>query len=72
MKVASARRPANPSSWMTLSLVDRLNNLEHDDLDDDLEFEDLEHDLDFFSILCFSSPSFNQLWTLCLNESTFS
>ena len=58
---------------MALSLVDSFDDLELDDLDDDLELVDLEHDdLDFFSILCISSPSLNQLWTLCLNENTFS
>ena len=58
---------------MALSLVDSFDNLELDDLDDDLELVDLEHDyLDFFSIPCISSPSLSQLWTLCLNEDTFS
>ena len=33
----------------------------------------MEHDdLDFFSVLCISSPSLNQLWTLCLHEKTLS
>ena len=58
---------------MSLSLVGRFDDLELDDLDDDLELIDLERDyLDFFSILCISSPSLNQLWTLCLTEDTFS
>ena len=58
---------------MALSLVDSFDDSELDDLDHDLEPVDLEHhDLDFFSILCISSPSLNQLWILCLNENTFS
>ena len=58
---------------MAVSLVDSFDDLELDDLDDDLELVDLEHDdIDFFSILCISSASFNQLWILCLNENTFS
>ena len=58
---------------MALSLVDSVDDLELVDLDDDLKLVDLEHDdLDFFSILCISSPSLNQLWILCLNENTFS
>ena len=53
---------------------DSFDDLELDDLDDDLELVDLEHDdFDFFfSVLCISSSSLNQLWTLCLNENTFS
>ena len=59
---------------MSLSLVSSFDDLELDDLDDDLELIDLERDdLDFFfSILCISSPSLNQLRTLCLTEDTFS
>ena len=58
---------------MALSLVDSFDDLELDDLDDDLELVDVEHDdLHFFSILYISSPSFNQLWTLCINGNTFS
>ena len=39
---------------------------ELDNLDDGLELVDLEHDdFNFFSVFCGSSPSFNQLWTLC-------
>ena len=55
---------------MALSLVDGFDDLELDDLDDDVELVDLEHD--FFSVLCISSPSRNELWTLCLYENTFS
>ena len=58
---------------MAFSLADSFDDLEFDNLDDDLELVDLEHDgLDFFSILCISSPSLNQLWILYLNENTFS
>ena len=58
---------------MTLSLVYSFNNLELDDFEENLELIDLEHDdLDLFSILCITSPSLNQLWTLWFNENTSS
>ena len=58
---------------MAFSLVDSFDDLDLDDLNNDLELVDLEHDdLDFFSVLCISSPFLDQLWTLLLNENTFS
>ena len=58
---------------MAFSLVGSFGDLELDDLNNDLELVDLEHDdLGFFAVLCISSPFLGQLWTLFLNENTFS
>ena len=55
-------------SWMALSLDDSFDDLKLDNLDDSMELEDLEpDDLNLFSVLSISSPSFCQLWILCLD-----